>query len=95
MNYQEQLYAEYKAKASAPAEHAREQGKAVDEKKIMELMQQGKADEARALAMKAVEAAQQAGEFDPWPLWSEYFEKLEPNAYATLIIIEPTPKWAR
>jgi hypothetical protein len=60
-------------------------------KKVQELLKQGKMEEAMAYANKArVEAESNAGaKQDQWPLLVGILEKLDKEAFRTLIVIQP------
>jgi hypothetical protein len=84
---QEALYAEYMAKVEAEEKALNSDAKETG-KKIQELMKQGRTAEAGELMKQISGKATAAGKKDNWPMWLEFLEKVNKEAYATLYVID-------
>lgn len=84
---QEALYAEYYGKLKADQDALNATGKDTG-KRIQELIQQGKMAEAGELMKKVSGAATSAAKKDYWPMWLEFLEKADKEAYPSFIIID-------
>jgi hypothetical protein len=84
---QEALYEEYYGKFKADQDALNAIGKDKG-KKIQELIQQGKMAEAGELMKQVSGAATAASKKDYWPMWLEFLEKANKEAYPSFIIID-------